>query len=35
MLRRVGIPVFYEATQIPLGFRADILVADIVCPSGC
>ena len=30
LLRQVGIPVFYEGMQIPLGFRADILVADTV-----
>jgi GxxExxY protein len=29
-LRQIGIPVFYKGMQIPLGFRADILVADTV-----
>jgi GxxExxY protein len=28
--QQVGIPVFYKGTKIPLGFRADILVADTV-----
>jgi GxxExxY protein len=30
MLRQIGIPVFYKGTQIPLGFRADLRVAEIV-----
>jgi GxxExxY protein len=30
LLRQVGIPVFYKGTQIPLGFRADLLVAETV-----
>lgn len=28
--RQVGIPVFYKGNQIPVGFRADILVAATV-----
>jgi GxxExxY protein len=28
LLRQIAIPVFYEGTQIPLGFRADLLVAE-------
>ncbi len=28
--RQLGIPVFYKGTQLPLGFRADLLVADTV-----
>jgi GxxExxY protein len=30
VLRQVVIPVFYKGMSIPLGFRADILVADTV-----
>jgi GxxExxY protein len=30
ILRRVAVPVFYKGSQISLGFRADILVADTV-----
>jgi GxxExxY protein len=30
LLRQVTIPVFYKGIKIPLGFRADILVADSV-----
>jgi GxxExxY protein len=30
LLREVGIPIFYKGMKIPLGFRADILVADAV-----
>jgi GxxExxY protein len=30
VLRQAGIPVFYKGNQIPLGFRADLLVAEIV-----
>jgi GxxExxY protein len=30
LLRGVGIPIFYKGMKIPLGFRADILVADTV-----
>jgi hypothetical protein len=30
VLQQVGIPVFYKGMKIPLGFRADILVADTV-----
>jgi GxxExxY protein len=30
LLRQVGIPVFCKNTQIPLGFRADRLVAETV-----
>jgi GxxExxY protein len=29
-LRQVAIPVFYKGMQIPLGFRADLFVADTV-----
>ena len=30
LARQVGVPVFYKGMQMPLGFRADILVAGIV-----
>jgi GxxExxY protein len=30
LLRQAGVPVFYKGTRTPLGFRADILVADTV-----
>ncbi len=30
VLRQVGIPVSYKGMKIPLGFRADILVAETV-----
>jgi GxxExxY protein len=30
LLRQVNVPVFYKGMRIPLGFRADILVADTV-----
>ena len=30
ILRQISIPVFYKGMKIPLGFRADILVADTV-----
>jgi GxxExxY protein len=30
ILRQVGIPVLYKDMQIPLGFRADIVVAETI-----
>ena len=30
LLRQIGVPVFYKGMRIPLGFRADLLVADTV-----
>jgi GxxExxY protein len=30
LLRQVGVPVFYKGMRIPMGFRADILVADTI-----
>ena len=30
VLRQFGIPVFYKGMQLPLGFRADLVVAETV-----